>query len=1703
MKDMFNRINLKHKIILLFTLMFALFLIVCIRNNAYADDVNPNVFDKGTGTERNPYIIETKQQLDAVRNDLSACYKLNKDLVFTEADYAEGGDFYNDSKGWEPIGTVDEPFKGNLDGNGHIIKNIGINRSSEKFNGLFGYSEGNITYLGAESFHIEGRDNLGCIAGMNTGNISECYVTGKMSILFLSIKSIFDGSSGGIVGVNDGTIVNCYNDADINEVITKASEDANSNNIIGGVSGLNRGSINNCYNNAYIKGHAETGGISGFVCSAGTVQKCYNTGNIKTYSEGSGGIVGAITNGNIKNCYNTGEVSDFSYGELSSKHGGIGGIAGYMTEDAVIDSCYNTGNIKNVYQSYPNVNAAGGIVGTITDGNIKNCYNTGKIGGTDFTGGIAGYNGGYITACYNIGMIEGKESYYGEITGLCWKSTTDCYFLDRGIYGHGGIQNIKAATPCSIVELKSLTTYSGFDFINVWEFNPENEYWLPTLKGMTNYAVVPEENSVEFAGGYGTVSEPYIIESKEQLDNIRRYPKASYRLDCDIVFDEYDFSEEGMFYNEGEGWMPIGDDNIPFSGIFDGNGHIIRNIWVNRPGEQNVGLFGCVTGGIQKLGMVDSMIVGSYSVGGIVGRYNGSYKEKRISNCYNTGDVRATYKKAGGIVGSILSSYDLNMNCYNSGNIYAQSSDAGGIVGYVSVVGRDPSIWKLSNCYNVGMITGDGSNVDDIVGYCEVDIVENCYYLKEKINGVGVGKYSSIPCTTKEIKDKNTFLGFDFDNVWTIDPSAEYCLPVLKSVPNYATVELENIDDFERGFGTVQKPYIIKTKEHLNNVRKYLNAYYRLDADVVFEDGDFQKNGIFYNNGNGWEPIGNENEAFSGTLDGNGHVIKNIKANRENENYAGVFGISTGKIKNVDTVNLSIKGKKYTGGITGENNGQIEKCSVTGNIYSAQNAGGVAGVNKGSIENSYNGAKINAEKNAGGITGQNNGQIEKCSVTGNIYSVQNAGGVAGINTGSIENSYNGAKISAEKLAGGIAGQSSGTINCVYNICKVSSKDINGSIVGENLAEGALKACYYLDQRIAGVGKGIDDTTKFSYNNMLDKGIYSGFDFDEVWNFETESNYKLPVLRGVSNHAEMPGNSLEFSAGRGTAESPYIIKTKEELNNVRNHMDAHYKLIADIAFDEKDFEKGGLFYNEGKGWLPIGDEDNLFTGYFDGNNHMISGLVCRRPKENNIGLFGVSGGTIKYLGMDECQITGAGNSGTIVGKNTKDGLVLDCFNRGDIVSTFGNDIGGIAGQNNGILRNCYNSGNLNSLGGAGGIACRNYGLIELSYNTGNITAPASAVTGAGGVAASNSGEIRRCYNTGQILMFFEKGGTAVAGGITGYNYGTVRISYNTGTISCVQVVQTSYDFVNFGGISGSLNGTIQDCYNIGQIVTTTSGLGTCVGGITSMAVNDAEITRVYNAGKVITVTENVGFKGAIVGGIGDSVSNSLKYCYYRSLGISGVGYGTDSTYGKYLYDMKKQRTYSTFDFNSVWSISSTEKYNLPVLRYLPNEELQYSNELDLIKRPAAPKLKEVTANTIEIKAVKGQMYTCVRGKNVPDYSSDIWRKADSESMKFTGLSDGSAYRIYTYIPAGSSERSNISSPLDVQTVQYGKFTGTGKITFGDVLYLRRALAEWDGYKVNPYAADVNDDGKVSEADAIILERYFAGWRGYEELPYPVR
>ncbi len=81
----------------------------------------------------------------------------------------------------------------------------------------------------------------------------------------------------------------------------------------------------------------------------------------------------------------------------------------------------------------------------------------------------------------------------------------------------------------------------------------------------------------------------------------------------------------------------------------------------------------------------------------------------------------------------------------------------------------------------------------------------------------------------------------------------------------------------------------------------------------------------------------------------------------------------------------------------------------------------------------------------------------------------------------------------------------------------------------------------------------------------------------------------------------------FDGGSGTFSDPYLISTKAQLNEVRNYLDKHFKLTANITFQSSDFAVGGAYYNDGAYWIPIGDASKPFTGTFDGNGKKISGL----------------------------------------------------------------------------------------------------------------------------------------------------------------------------------------------------------------------------------------------------------------------------------------------------------------------------------------------------------------------------------------------------------------------------------------------------------------------------------------------------------------
>jgi len=251
----------------------------------------------GSGTETDPYLVCTPEQLDAMRDELSAYYKLCRDIDL--APYlASGGEGYAKwgANGWLPLGNVAAPFTGGLDGAGYTIFGLRINRLGMNEIGLFGeVNNGTIKNLTLQlTNNINNSTGIyaGGLAGQVSGSgsvISNCRVTGTGNI---------SGSSyiGGLVG-----------HINYNATITK------------------------CYASVNVSGSNSVGGLVGWVGESGrgngNVTNCYATGFVTGGGSNIGGLVGQLYNGILTNCYVTGAVIGTGSGSTDV----VGGIAGRMT----------------------------------------------------------------------------------------------------------------------------------------------------------------------------------------------------------------------------------------------------------------------------------------------------------------------------------------------------------------------------------------------------------------------------------------------------------------------------------------------------------------------------------------------------------------------------------------------------------------------------------------------------------------------------------------------------------------------------------------------------------------------------------------------------------------------------------------------------------------------------------------------------------------------------------------------------------------------------------------------------------------------------------------------------------------------------------------------------------------------------------------------------------------------------------------------------------------------------------------------------------------------------------------------------------------------------------------------------------------------------------------------------------------------------
>lgn len=307
-------------------------------------------------------------------------------------------------------------------------------------------------------------------------------------------------------------------------------------------------------------------------------------------------------------------------------------------------------------------------------------------------------------------------------------------------------------------------------------------------EGSTSVSVKQKKSdNPKFEAGNGTETDPYIIATAAQLDEVRNFPSACFELSKDIDLSYY-------LNSNSSGWTPIKD----FTGKFDGKKHTIKGLWISLSSISNVGLFANIQGSSDnKRASVSNLFVniskkgitGGSRVGGICG--NLSYGN--IENCMVTGDISG-YQYVGGIVGRNNDNYynsSIISQCASSGNIIATDDEVGGILGFKY------GSCSIENCYSIANVKAEGSYPDT---YGIGEGAEKCYFAgtiystnMDKVYPIAYSYSNSYydsektkisgktgALTTKQMKQQTSFQGWDFDNIWTIQEGVDY--PKLRSL---------------------------------------------------------------------------------------------------------------------------------------------------------------------------------------------------------------------------------------------------------------------------------------------------------------------------------------------------------------------------------------------------------------------------------------------------------------------------------------------------------------------------------------------------------------------------------------------------------------------------------------------------------------------------------------------------------------------------------------------------------------------------------------------------------------------------------------------------------------------------------------------------------------------------------------------------------
>ena len=670
----------------------------------------------------------------------------------------------------------------------------------------------------------------------------------------------------------------------------------------------------------------------------------------------------------------------------------------------------------------------GGIAGE-ANGNIGNCENHAMVNGAGFVGGIVGryaYSGKSITSCANYGVITGTRNQVGGMAG---------YFVS------GTIQN------CANYGDITGTFYVGNLIGCADECNLDNVLGTGNVtatsnKGQAGLLVGNIENSSSTASGILA----YNSSAKLTINGTVQTGEAVKAI--------------------GQGSLTSADKINAFTAEQLKSGMVANQLQKNVSGSAKWG---------QKLNTDDYPLLGSADEVYLDGNVTTNCLGEQVSAFTNTKPAQEgtlTVKHGD----SPIHHESVAATCTTDGNIEYWECN---------LCHKSFSDKLLTQGVSTLVVSATGHKYgeNDKCTMCQKEIpsltlgnnlitIEKTYGSRDEISGYNLYKYTApedgrlevtansngnktcgtlweSPTAASRLTYDDSSNWPDFKITYTVTKGTTYYIGARKLDGNAIEGEVKlnvKMNGLEgelptgmTGKGTETEPFVLKTADHLAWFREFVNEgnmeacakiaddVKEIDMSTVCHKADTEKQVAELS----WTPIGNFDNRYQGTFDGNGKTIRNLYINATSGD-AGFFGYAEkGSIKNITFDNAKVKSTVdlYTGILVGfeelciiENIKTLANCSVEGKA----DVGGIAGRASGDIGNCENHAMVNGANSVGGIVGdyrQSGKSIISCANYGAVTGTGNSvGGIAGnFDIGTIQNCANYGDVTGTNYVGNLIG----------------------------------------------------------------------------------------------------------------------------------------------------------------------------------------------------------------------------------------------------------------------------------------------------------------------------------------------------------------------------------------------------------------------------------------------------------------------------------------------------------------------------------------------------------------------------------------------------------------------------------------------------------------------------------------------------------